>query len=224
MTPSWELDGLVGGERPLLLVVDYAETKREVLVPVLRRLIVDRGRSTVRVILVARALSDWWRELQRADPKLQERLDERMVAVEPLAPIALPARSLESRSWKPRRKRSRVQLPEKDTSSTKEPDASTLGPERTPLRKCAVPAYRRPCGGSRRPGQSRRGTAALRAQPRGTALARRLGEREPDQRSGCRRGSPSPCAGHARVSGADDKPAARSLLQRAPMIAGFAPA
>ncbi|MGH6918986.1 MAG: hypothetical protein ACREJ0_14935, partial [Geminicoccaceae bacterium] len=90
VTPSWELDGLVDGEEPLLLVVDYAETKRDVLVPVLRRLSLDHGAPKTRVILVARAVSDWLADLRRADPKVQELLDETKVEVEGLSPIALP--------------------------------------------------------------------------------------------------------------------------------------
>jgi hypothetical protein len=89
-TPSWELDGLVDGEAPLLLVVDYAETKRDVLVPVLRRLSLDHRSPKTRVVLVARAVSDWLLDLRRADPKLQEVLDETRVEVEELAAIALP--------------------------------------------------------------------------------------------------------------------------------------
>ena len=90
VTPSWELDGLVDGEEPLLLVVDYAETKRDVLVPVLRRLSLDHASPKTRVILVARAVSDWLPDLRRADPKLQELLDETKVEVEELSAIALP--------------------------------------------------------------------------------------------------------------------------------------
>ena len=88
VTPSWELDGLVDGEEPLLLVVDYAETKRDVLVPVLRRLSLDHASPKTRVILVARAVSDWLPDLRRADPKLQELLDETKVEVEELTAIA----------------------------------------------------------------------------------------------------------------------------------------
>ncbi|HEX5080070.1 MAG TPA: tetratricopeptide repeat protein [Geminicoccaceae bacterium] len=90
VTPSWDLDGLVDGQDPLLLVVDYAETKRDVLVPVLRRLSLNHRSAKTRVILVARAVSDWLLDLRRADPKLQELLDETRVLVEELSPIALP--------------------------------------------------------------------------------------------------------------------------------------
>jgi hypothetical protein len=88
--PSWELDGIVDDEKPLLLVVDYAETKREVLVPVLRRLSFDRYGRKTRVILVARAVSDWLDALRSADPRLQELLHETLVPVEELSPIAPP--------------------------------------------------------------------------------------------------------------------------------------
>ena len=220
VTPSWELDGLVGGERPLLLVVDYAETKREVLVPVLRRLIVDRGRSTVRVILVARALSDWWRELQRADPKLQERLDERMVAVEPLAPIALPQEArievLEAAA-----KAFARQLPEKDTQH-KEPDASTLdlsAPHFANALFLHIGALAAVVGDPAKAEEALLHFVLSREERHwqdglaSASLTSDLGVDEVAQA----------LALVTLVSGADDKPAARSLLQRAPMIAGFAP-
>ena len=88
--PSWELDGLLAGEQPLLLVVDYAETKRDVLVPVLRRLAMAPASTRARVVLLAREVSDWWTALQEADPKLQELLDNSLVPIERLAPIAEP--------------------------------------------------------------------------------------------------------------------------------------
>ena len=51
-------------EKPWLLVVDYAETRRELLVPLLREMYrVDDG--TVRMLLLARAALDWWEQLKR---------------------------------------------------------------------------------------------------------------------------------------------------------------
>ena len=88
--PSWELDGLLAGEQPLLLVVDYAETKRDALVPVLRRLAMAPAGTRARLVLLAREVSDWWTALQEADPKLQEQLDNSRVPIERLAPIAAP--------------------------------------------------------------------------------------------------------------------------------------
>jgi tetratricopeptide (TPR) repeat protein len=88
--PSWELDGLVEGTRPLLLVVDYAETRRDVLVPILHRLAMAGGGIRGRVVLLAREVGDWWRRLQDADPKVQEMLDDTLVPIERLVPIAAP--------------------------------------------------------------------------------------------------------------------------------------
>jgi len=58
---------LAGIEAPLLVVVDYAETRREQLGLLLERLAAapDQQRP-VRVLLIARAPGDWWQELARA--------------------------------------------------------------------------------------------------------------------------------------------------------------
>ncbi len=56
---------LAEGGKPLLLVLDYAESRRshiEAVVTAAR----DAARSRVRVILLARAEGDWWHELKRA--------------------------------------------------------------------------------------------------------------------------------------------------------------
>ena len=71
-------------------MVDYAETKRDVLVPVLRRLAMAPASTRARVVLLARQVADWWAALQEADPKLQELLDDALVPVERLASIAEP--------------------------------------------------------------------------------------------------------------------------------------
>ena len=62
--PDWELDGLLDGDLPLLLVVDYAETRRDRVAPILRRLRLHRPNAPVRLVLVAREASDWWAELK----------------------------------------------------------------------------------------------------------------------------------------------------------------
>ncbi len=63
--------GLVRGARPLLVVVDYAETRQEVV----RELLAAanrHGRPKVRVLLLARSIGDWWEAARRSDPDAQE--------------------------------------------------------------------------------------------------------------------------------------------------------
>jgi hypothetical protein len=54
---------LISPDGRLLIIVDYADTRRNVLVPLLRKLYqVDRGR--IRLLLLARAALDWWEQLK----------------------------------------------------------------------------------------------------------------------------------------------------------------
>lgn len=58
---AWKAVSRRGGQ--VLAIVDYAETRRELLVPLLRRLYAtDAG--PIRVILLARAALDWWEQLK----------------------------------------------------------------------------------------------------------------------------------------------------------------
>lgn len=58
---TWKTLARPGGK--LLLIVDYAETNRPFLIPVLREMVrLERG--PVRLILLARAALDWWEQLK----------------------------------------------------------------------------------------------------------------------------------------------------------------
>ncbi|HEV7671900.1 MAG TPA: CHAT domain-containing protein [Thermoanaerobaculia bacterium] len=58
---AWKAVSRRGGK--VLAIVDYAETRRELLIPLLRRLYAtDAG--PIRVILLARAALDWWEQLK----------------------------------------------------------------------------------------------------------------------------------------------------------------
>lgn len=59
---KWEV--LQEEESPLLLVVDYAETRRDLLVALLKE-VRDHDGFPVRVLLLARAALDWWEQLKR---------------------------------------------------------------------------------------------------------------------------------------------------------------
>ena len=50
---------------PMLLVLDYAETRRKFLVPLLRELLRTEAEGPFRLILIARWREDWWEQLRR---------------------------------------------------------------------------------------------------------------------------------------------------------------
>jgi len=58
------LGDLFSGGKPLLLVVDYAERRRETLERLLARLAAAYPPQPVRLLLVARHAGDWWGDLQ----------------------------------------------------------------------------------------------------------------------------------------------------------------
>ena len=182
-TPSWELDGLVDGEAPLLLVVDYAETKRDVLVPVLRRLSLDHaspktpgdpgGARGVRLAAgpAARgseAAGAARRDTCRSGGACRHRHADRRTCPDPPGGGCRVCRSPGS----------------PDGHS---PWADTLaGPERATFRQRAFPAYCRAGGRGGRCGQGRRSAPALRPGPRGAALAEQPRERNPEPGSRCK--------------------------------------
>lgn len=69
--PAGTFARLLGGERPVCVAVDYAETRRETLVRLLRR--ARRGQAPrIRLVLLARAEAEWWRHLGREDRDARE--------------------------------------------------------------------------------------------------------------------------------------------------------
>ena len=79
---------LAQGTGPLLAVVDYAETRRDLLVPLLRELIESSDGEKVRIILLARWREDWWEQLKREGDNVGDLLSgpaTRHFALEPLA-------------------------------------------------------------------------------------------------------------------------------------------
>jgi hypothetical protein len=72
----------------LLLVVDYAETRRDLLIPLLRNLYqIERG--PVRLILLARAALDWWEQLKVERQGIGELLSGPATSRHSIAPLAL---------------------------------------------------------------------------------------------------------------------------------------
>ncbi|MDP5315595.1 S1 family peptidase [Streptomyces poriferorum] len=69
--PAECLRGLSSCEVPILLVVDYAETRPEVVSQLLESLDIDEG-PTVRLLLIARSPGQWWEKLWGTTWQLQE--------------------------------------------------------------------------------------------------------------------------------------------------------
>ena len=71
-----DLDTLLAGDRPTLIVVDYAES-RSGLIDLLRRLAARpvQGRPPCRVVLLARDIGDWWLALRQQDAEIADLLD-----------------------------------------------------------------------------------------------------------------------------------------------------
>jgi hypothetical protein len=81
------VEHLLEARTPLLIVVDYAETRGAAVLDLLRQAADSRADRRVRIILVARGVADWWTELQRIDADVQRLLmtSPRPVEVLPLA-------------------------------------------------------------------------------------------------------------------------------------------
>jgi tetratricopeptide (TPR) repeat protein len=71
-----DLDSLLEGLAPRLVVVDYAETRLGVVEPLLLKmgLASDSGGPKLRVLLLARRLVDWWNSLSRSDRVIEDLL------------------------------------------------------------------------------------------------------------------------------------------------------
>lgn len=66
--PNEYLDALLWDKIPLFLIVDYAETRHELLIRLLRRL-ADVGGCSARVLLIARGKGDWWSRVHAQVPE-----------------------------------------------------------------------------------------------------------------------------------------------------------
>lgn len=86
--PSERWESLFEDETPLLLVVDYAETRRDLLVSLLQkaRKAVD---FPIRVLLLARAALDWWEQLKSEGQGVGELLSSAATDRVSLPPLAM---------------------------------------------------------------------------------------------------------------------------------------
>ncbi|MGW2287001.1 tetratricopeptide repeat protein, partial [Streptomyces phaeochromogenes] len=82
------LDVLAGAAVPVLVVVDYAETRPDQVAALLDAAARHSGSSPFKVLLLARTASDWWQTLQASTPIAEDLLDGAGV-------IELPALELE---------------------------------------------------------------------------------------------------------------------------------
>jgi hypothetical protein len=82
------LDALSEGDQPLLVVIDYAETRLPEVVALLQRALNRRAGGVVRIVLLARALGDWWINLKSKGEGVGDVLAGPATRVEPLQPLA----------------------------------------------------------------------------------------------------------------------------------------
>ncbi|HLH68398.1 MAG TPA: tetratricopeptide repeat protein [Candidatus Dormibacteraeota bacterium] len=82
------LDALFQEEAPLLVVVDYAETRSEEVVALLRRTRDRAAGPPVRIVLLARSLGDWWVALTEEGEGIGDLLLGPATATLPLPPLA----------------------------------------------------------------------------------------------------------------------------------------
>lgn len=111
-----ELDRVKDTTAPLLLVVDYAETRTAQLISLLRLCDRPPGSSPVRLLLLARSVGEWWEQVNTATghlladitqqlplPPLASRTVERSreyhTSLHHLARALLATRTLESTDW-----------------------------------------------------------------------------------------------------------------------------
>ncbi|MDT0484642.1 tetratricopeptide repeat protein [Streptomyces doebereineriae] len=74
-TGPGSLDVLAQAAVPLLVVVDYAETRTAQLAALLEAAFRHTGSTPVKLLLVARTAGDWWRQLQAQSALAEELLD-----------------------------------------------------------------------------------------------------------------------------------------------------
>jgi len=84
---TWKILCEIGA--PRLLIVDYAETRRPLLVPLLREIYRSDDKNPTRVLLLARAALDWWEQLKSEGDGVGELLSGPATRWHTLQPLAL---------------------------------------------------------------------------------------------------------------------------------------
>jgi Trypsin-like peptidase domain len=89
---------LIEQRQPLLLIVDYAETRRGELVSLLRA--AGQGASArVRIVLLARAAGDWWHAMKREENGVGDLLSGPATRWHTLQPLAISPEAREESYW-----------------------------------------------------------------------------------------------------------------------------
>jgi tetratricopeptide (TPR) repeat protein len=65
---------------PMLLIIDYAETRPHQVTAALRACASHNGRTAIRMLLLARTAGDWWEGLRSSSPEAEELLDSTPLA------------------------------------------------------------------------------------------------------------------------------------------------
>ncbi len=73
--PAEQLEVLADAAVPLLVIVDYAETRPDQVAAAIRACARHSGTTPVRMLLLARTAEDWWERLRAADHLVDELLD-----------------------------------------------------------------------------------------------------------------------------------------------------
>ncbi len=86
---------LRGRDKPSIVVVDYAETRRDLLVPLLKEMYQAEGGS-IRILLLARAALDWWEQLKNEGEGVGELLSGPATRWFTLMPLAMTVEDREA--------------------------------------------------------------------------------------------------------------------------------
>lgn len=83
---TWATLEQIGG--PRLLVIDYAETRRPLIVSLLKQILRSKSSAPIRILLLARAALDWWDQLRAAGEGVGELLSGPATRWHELRPLA----------------------------------------------------------------------------------------------------------------------------------------
>ncbi len=88
-SPEEAAHSLIAGGGPMLAVVDYAETRRGFLLPLLRELLDAEDDGPFRLILLSRWREDWWEQLKASPDGIGDLIAGPATSHHALAPLAL---------------------------------------------------------------------------------------------------------------------------------------
>ncbi|MGD8450188.1 MAG: tetratricopeptide repeat protein [Phycisphaerae bacterium] len=89
--PLEDLETVLASPNPTLIVIDYAEARPELAKPL--KVIAERGDgSTLRVVLLAREVADWWHSLRQRDAAVEDLLMRHSPTAVAAVPVEGPLR------------------------------------------------------------------------------------------------------------------------------------